>query len=82
MRVQLLYFAGLKDLMGTASESLLLPDDVRTVAALQAHLSATKPQLAERLATCRVAVNEEFAAPDTSLEPDVDVALIPPVSGG
>lgn len=32
--------------------------------------------------SCRLAVNQEFAAPEESIAPGDDLALIPPVSGG
>jgi molybdopterin converting factor small subunit len=34
------------------------------------------------LPTCRVWVNGESADPDTSIGPDDEVAVLPPVSGG
>lgn len=82
MQVRLLYFAALKDLMGTGEESATLPVSVHTVADLLAHLRQVKPALAPRLDSCRIAVNEEFAQAGDTIEPDSDIALIPPVSGG
>ena len=82
MRVQLLWFAALKDLTGHREETIDLPSAVSTVGALLQFLESTRPELAGRLGACRVAVNEEFVATDASLGGARDVALIPPVSGG
>jgi molybdopterin synthase sulfur carrier subunit len=80
--VEILYFAGVRDLVGLSSERLTLPAAVVTVGDLAAHLEQVRPELSGRLASVRFAVNETFAgAQDAVAEGDV-VALIPPVSGG
>lgn len=81
-RVLVLYFAGVRDLVGCAEESLSLPARVQTVADLAEHLERARPALAGRLGSVRFARNEEFAAGvDPIAEGDV-IALIPPVAGG
>ena len=80
--VTLLYFAALRDAAGKGEESVDLPDDVQTVAALAAWLERHRPAFAGRLGSVRLAVNEAFAEPDTSLAAGDVIALIPPVSGG
>jgi molybdopterin converting factor subunit 1 len=80
--LNLLYFAGLRDLRGCREESLLLPDAVSTVAALAKHLETTYPELSGRLDQVRFAVNEEFAESSEAIKDGDVVALIPPVSGG
>ncbi|MFK7988100.1 MAG: molybdopterin converting factor subunit 1, partial [Sandaracinaceae bacterium] len=82
MRIEMLYFAALRDLRGVASESLELPAEVNTVAALRGHLEALHPALAGRLGTTRFARNEQFAQEEEPLEEGDIVALIPPVAGG
>jgi molybdopterin synthase sulfur carrier subunit len=77
-----LYFAALRDLAGTSEEQLDMPDGELDVAALLGMLEQRKPALRGRLASVRVAVNEEFAALTTVLRGGETVALIPPVSGG
>ena len=49
-----------------------------TVAELLVALSAAEIDVR----SCRLAVNHEFAQPETSISPGDDLALIPPVSGG
>ncbi|HZU83300.1 MAG TPA: molybdopterin converting factor subunit 1 [Polyangiaceae bacterium] len=82
MLVRVLYFAGLRDAVGLAEQTLDLPDDVRTVAALSDHLAALHPTYAERRGHVRIARNEAFARDDELLRPGDVVALIPPVAGG
>ncbi len=40
------------------------------------------PRLKESLPSLALAVNQQYAGPDTKLKPDDEVALLPPVSGG
>lgn len=82
MRVTLLYFAGVRDLVGRAREDLTLPPDVRSVGALAAWLERERPALAGRLATVRIARNEEFARVEDAIAEGDELALIPPVAGG
>ena len=82
MKVTLLYFAAVRELVGLSSEELSLPDGVRTVSALRTHLEAARPALAGRLAQVRIARNESFAADDEPIAAGDEIALIPPVAGG
>jgi molybdopterin converting factor subunit 1 len=85
MPVRILYFAGLRDAVGHAEETVELraigarPPTVRGLAD---YLAARHPAYAARRDHVRIARNEVFAAED---EPVVDgdvIALIPPVAGG
>jgi molybdopterin converting factor subunit 1 len=80
--ITLLYFAALRDLAGTSQESLDLAEGELSVGALLSVLEQLKPALRGRLASVRVAVNEEFTELSTVLHGGETVALIPPVSGG
>ncbi len=82
MNIELLYFAALKDLTGTASEKVELSLPRPSVSELCAELERRRPELAGRLASVRVAVNETFADPADVVPDGATVALIPPVSGG
>lgn len=82
MRVQLMYFAGLRDLVQLSAEDYELPSDVRSVASLLSHLPQHHPALTGRLDSVRVAVNESFVPTDTALSANDVIALIPPVAGG
>jgi len=81
MRVRVFFFGMLKDLAGTSSDTLELPER-STVADLLKHYDARIPQLKDSLSSMAVAVNQEYAAAATKLKSDDEVALLPPVSGG
>ncbi len=82
MRLRVLYFAGLRDAVGLAEETLELPPGVRTVGGLAEHLAARHRAYAERRAHVRIARNEAFARDDEELADGDVVAMIPPVAGG
>ena len=83
--MKLLYFAWLRNRIGTAEEELAPPADVNTVAELVAWLKTLGPGYAEALANpdvVKVAVNQEYARASDPVGPDDEVALFPPVTGG
>jgi len=81
MRVRVLFFGMLKDVLGGPADSIDLPDDA-SVRDLVAHYASKTPLLKEHLPSLALAVNQQYASPDTKLNPDDEVALLPPVSGG
>ena len=82
MTIRVLYFAALRELMGVDEEEVALPPPITTIGALKAWLEGARPPLKGRLATVRLARNEEFATDDEGLADGDVVALIPPVAGG
>lgn len=80
--MHILYFAGLRDLVGCIEEEIPLPDGVATLADFVPALVRARPALDGRLTGVRFAINEEFADPGDPIAPDDVVALIPPVAGG
>lgn len=82
MSITVLYFAAVRDLVGTDEEKVELPAGVDTVEALAAHLVACHPALEGRLGYVRFARNEEFAASRDPVADGDTIALIPPVAGG
>jgi sulfur-carrier protein len=82
MTVRILYFAGLREAVGLSEETLALPAEVRTVAALAAHLASRHAAYAARRGHVRIARNEAFAADDDAIADGDVIALIPPVAGG
>jgi molybdopterin converting factor subunit 1 len=80
--VSVLYFAALRDLAGTSKELVSLPAVPLSVASLLQALEERHSALSGRLASVRVAVDEEFAEKSRELRGGEVVALIPPVSGG
>jgi molybdopterin synthase sulfur carrier subunit len=83
--VKLLYFARLREDLGTGAEDLALPEGVGTVAALRSHLAARGGVWAAALAdgkALRVAVNHALADAATPIRAGDEVAFFPPVTGG
>jgi molybdopterin synthase catalytic subunit len=81
MRVRVLFFGMLKDLVGKASDTLDL-DQGASVADLLAHYETQIPRLRESLSSLALAVNQEYATVETKLRSNDEVAILPPVSGG
>ncbi len=79
--MRVLLFAHLKDAAGAAELNLEFQGPV-SLDELWAALIATRPALAPFRAVVRIARNQEYATPNVRLDPDDEVALIPPVSGG
>ena len=83
--LKLVFFARLREDLGTGAEELALPPGVGTVAALRAHLAARGGAWGTSLAqgkAIRVAVNHEMAEPATPVRPGDEIAFFPPVTGG
>ena len=71
----------LKDLAGKASESIDLHDGA-SIRDLLAHYESQIPRLKESLPSVALALNQEYASPETKLQSGDEIALLPPVSGG
>lgn len=82
MRVKVLYFAAVRELVALDEEDVSLDTDVRTVRAFSAWLEANREPLRGRLGSVRIARNEAFASLDDALAEGDVLALIPPVAGG
>jgi molybdopterin synthase sulfur carrier subunit len=83
--VKLLYFAWLKQKIGTDAEEIALPDEVNDVAGVIAWLKTRGDNYATALkddAVVRVAVNQTYAKRETPVSDGDEVALFPPVTGG
>ncbi len=83
--VTILYFAWLRERIGTAREELTLPPEVETVANLVDFLAARGGGYAAGFANrraVRCAINQEFAPTSASVHSGDEVAFFPPVTGG
>lgn len=83
MKVQLRYFASIREALGTGSESL--DTQAGTLAALRAELVARGGAYAEALApgrSVRVALNQTMSDEAASLTEGAEVGFFPPVTGG
>jgi molybdopterin synthase catalytic subunit len=81
MRVRVLFFGMLKDVVGKSSEALELPEDA-LVRDVVMHYLPKSAGMKDLVASLAVAVNQEYAGAETVLKGDDEVALLPPVSGG
>src|ERR1700733_10840207 len=81
MRLRVLFFGMLKDLVGISDTTLDLPESA-TVGDLLAHFASEVPQLKDSLSSLAVAVNQQYAGTEIELKSGDEVALLPPVSGG
>lgn len=82
MKLTVLYFAAVRELVGRAEETLVLPPGIATIQALGAHLEELHEPLRGRLGSVRFARNEEFADGRDPIAEGDTIALIPPVAGG
>ena len=81
----LLYFAWVRQTVGTGEEEMALPADVRDVRGLIAHLRSLDDRHARAFADegrIRAAVNQHHAGLDASVTEGDEVAFFPPVTGG
>jgi len=84
MTIKLLYFAGLREALGTNGEEIALPGVVSDVAGLKAFLAARGAawQVLAQSRSLRAAVNQQMAGPDSKISDGDEVAFFPPVTGG
>ena len=69
MKVKVIFFASLRDAVGTGTETVELAGDAASVAQV-------------REALIRAAVNQELAGDDAVVKEGDEVAFFPPVTGG
>jgi molybdopterin synthase sulfur carrier subunit len=85
MNIQLRFFAGIREALGTSQEGVTLPDHVRTVGDVRAFLRERGGAWAEALAegrALRMAYNQQMTDSATPITNGCEVAFFPPVTGG
>ncbi|MBO1076471.1 molybdopterin converting factor subunit 1 [Roseomonas marmotae] len=83
--MQVLYFAWVRQRVGTGAEEISPPPEVTDVGGLMRWLASRSPGHASAFADprqIRAAVNQEFCGPDHPLRPGDEIAFFPPVTGG
>ena len=83
--ITVLYFARLRETLGTGSERIALPPEVRDLEGLRTLLVARGGVWKEALAPSkpvRAAVNQAMATGDVPISDGDEVAFFPPVTGG
>ena len=81
MRVRVLFFGVLKDIVGHAEESLDI-EPASTIGALFQAYAERFATLKDKRSSILLARNREFSTPETVLSENDEVAFLPPVSGG
>mgnify|MGYP001588825490 FL=1 len=84
MTIKLLYFAHLREALGTGGEEMTLPAGVADVAALRTHLAARGDPWREltRSQNLRAALNQRRVGPEAAIADGDEIAFFPPVTGG
>lgn len=85
MRIELRFFAGVREAFGCSQESVELPAGVDTVGAVRAFLRARGGEWERTLAegrALRMAYNQQMCGADTAVADGGEVAFFPPVTGG
>jgi molybdopterin synthase sulfur carrier subunit len=85
VKVKVLFFAALREQLGTSAEEIQLPAAVSTVAGLRSHLMARGGAWESAFADkklVRVAVNQDMVSPTARIKAGDEVAFFPPVTGG
>jgi sulfur-carrier protein len=85
MRIQLKYFASVREALGMADEAVDVPDSVATVGDVRVWLRVRGGIWAETLAegrALRMACNYVMTDAGTRLTEGCEVAFFPPVTGG
>lgn len=85
MKLELRFFASLREALGISQESVTAPASVKTIADLRALLIQRGNPLDEVLANGKVlrcALNQHMVDANTNLQDGAEVAFFPQVTGG
>ena len=83
--MKLLYFAWVREYVGKSEETLVLPENLKTVSDLISFLSARDEGYLEAFkdtSKIRAALDQTFVPLDHDLKGATEVAFFPPVTGG
>src|ERR1700682_6797128 len=81
MRVKVLFFGMLKDIVGRMEEQVDLAPGAR-LSTIFDHYAVQFPRLREMAGSIVMARNQEFSSLSTAVAEGDEVAFLPPVSGG
>jgi molybdopterin synthase catalytic subunit/molybdopterin converting factor small subunit len=81
MKIGVLFFGVLKDLVGRSGETVDLPEGAR-VRDVLFHYAREAPRFEAMVPSLAISVNQEYSGADRALCEGDEVGLLPPVSGG
>lgn len=81
MRIRVLFFGILRDIVGLREDSLEVAEGGRLETVFE-HYAARFPRLRETSSSIVLALNQQFSQPSAPLADGDEVAFLPPVSGG
>jgi MoaE-MoaD fusion protein len=81
VRIRVLFFGVLRDVVGLREDSLEVPEGGRLESVFE-HYAGRFPRIREMSASLVLALNERFSEPGAPLSEGDEVAFLPPVSGG
>lgn len=81
MRIRLLAFAGVREILGETEQAIEL-DEGATLGDLRRVLEASYPEIESYWERLAVAIDGRMSGPEAKLYEGAEVALLPPVSGG
>jgi len=85
MKIELRFFASIREALGVSQESMSIPESVKTIADLRSFLAERGNPWAEVLAQgkiLRCALNQQMVDASTPLQENAEIAFFPPVTGG
>jgi molybdopterin synthase catalytic subunit len=82
MKLRVLFFASLREIIGSEELEWPWPAEGDTVSVLLDQLYERFPRLSDWDATLLVAADCEYSGRDDHLRPGQEVAVMPPVQGG
>jgi molybdopterin synthase sulfur carrier subunit len=85
MKLELRFFASLREALGVSQEAIEVPASVKTIADLRVYLIGRGNPWNEVLAegkVLRCALNQHMVDASTLLKEGAEVAFFPPVTGG
>ncbi|MDY7537743.1 molybdopterin converting factor subunit 1 [Undibacterium sp. 5I1] len=85
MKIQLRFFASIREALNTSEETVNLPAEVKTIGDVRHWLTARGDVWADALAegrALRMAYDQQLTDADTLIEDGGEVAFFPPVTGG
>jgi len=85
MKLELRFFASLREALGVSHESITIPEGIKTIADLRVFLADRGNPWADVLAqgkVLRCALNQVMVDANTPLQENAEIAFFPPVTGG